>query len=98
MESEVKFEWDLKKAGINKSKHRVDFETAVHVFLDPDRYEECNYSPDENEYRYKTIGFVGSVLLVVIYVERESGEKTVRIISARKANEKERRWYSEIHP
>jgi len=100
MDVEIKFEWDIKKAEINLSKHRVSFETAIRVFEDPNRCEVVDdYCHEENEYRLKTVGFVGSVLLLVIYVEREQlGTQIFRLISARKANEKERKWYGEFHP
>ncbi|RUU48293.1 BrnT family toxin, partial [Mesorhizobium sp. M2C.T.Ca.TU.002.02.1.1] len=32
---ELRFEWDLEKAGSNLRKHGVSFETAVRVFSDP---------------------------------------------------------------
>ena len=42
------FEWDEEKAEINFRKHKVLFEDAKHIFLDPRRIEridedECNY-------------------------------------------------------
>ena len=33
------FEWDEEKEQINIAKHGIDFVTASHVFLDPDRLE-----------------------------------------------------------
>lgn len=35
----MNFEWDERKAEINKRKHAVSFEVAVRVFLDPNRIE-----------------------------------------------------------
>jgi len=92
----MEFEWDIEKARINELKHHIDFETAAHVFLDPNRYEECDNSHDEYEERWKTIGLVGPAILVVIYTERGLDGEVIRIISARKANEKERKTYYEV--
>ena len=87
--NELEFEWDEDKAAANWKKHGVDFRDAVRVFSDPFRKEfyDAAHSGDEN--RYNTIGMVRDILFVV-YVER--GER-VRVISARKATPKERRWY-----
>ncbi len=82
-------EWDSNKAAINVKKHGVYFEDAAQVFLDESRHTEIDYLHSDEELRYKTIGRVGKVL-VVIYTER--GE-TTRIISARKATKKERMIY-----
>jgi uncharacterized protein len=56
----------------------------------PDRHEH-------GEERWRTIGLVGAVALVVVihtYVE-QNGEEIVRIISARKATRREHAIYEE---
>ena len=86
----LQFEWDEEKEHINIAKHGIDFVTASHVFLDPDRleiYDKVHSTADED--RYITIGFVGDVLTVV-YTERTDA---VRIISARIATKKEKESY-----
>ena len=68
----------------------IDFETASHVFLDPNRmeyYDEAHSSVEED--RYITIGYVAEVLTVV-YTDRSN---VMRIISARAATKKERDRY-----
>lgn len=82
-------EWDDNKAAINIQKHHLSFTTAAKVFLDEYRYTMIDELHSNDELRYKTIGRVGKVL-VVIYTER--GDAT-RIISARKANKDERSEY-----
>lgn len=86
---EMLFEWDSEKAELNWQKHTVDFEEAAKVFDDPNRIEQFDEEHSVNEDRYITVGMVSRILFVV-YTER--GEVT-RLISARKANAKERRDY-----
>ena len=86
----LQFEWDEEKEQINIAKHGIDFVTASHVFLDPDRleiFDEKHSTVDEE--RYITIGLVEDVLTVV-YTERISA---LRIISARIATKKEKESY-----
>ena len=82
-------EWDDEKNKINKRKHGISFETAAEVFLDENRIDDYDEIHSNFEERIKVIGMVGEIL-TVIYTER--GE-SYRIISARKANKKERNDY-----
>jgi uncharacterized DUF497 family protein len=84
-------EYDPEKAILNLQIHRVSFEDAALVFVDPLRIE-CRDDSKGNtsgEERWQTLGKVDKVLFVV-YTER--GEKT-RLISARVANKAEKRSY-----
>ena len=83
------FEWDEAKAAANWKKHKVDFKDAMRVFEDEDRKEYYDIAHSDEEDRYITIGMADNILFVV-YVERR---ETIRIISARHANRKERRLY-----
>lgn len=80
----MNFEWDEEKNKINIKKHKVSFEKAVRVFLDPMHLEVPD--PYEFEERWDAIGFADSVLFVV-YTERRGD--VIRIISARKAEKEE---------
>ena len=96
----TRFEWDPDKAGANRRKHGVSFETAVRAFADPfaltaqDRIEG-------GEVRWQTLGLVeGHLLLLVAHTVRDEDEEgqaveVIRIISARKADRAERRRYEE---
>ena len=84
-------EWDDEKAAINKKKHSVSFELAAEVFLDENRIDYFDELHSNYEDRFKVIGLVEKVL-VVIYTER--GEK-IRLISARLANKREEAEYYE---
>ena len=85
------FEWDDEKAAANLKKHKVDFDDAMRVFEDNDRIEFLDHAHSDEEDRYDTIGMVRDILFVV-YTERR---EYIRIISARKANRKEKRMYEE---
>lgn len=86
---DLKFEWDEEKAAVNLKRHKVSFEDAVYVFQDSNRLEIYDAKHSGEEDRYIAIGMVGTVLFVVF---TERGDIT-RIISARKANAKERSCY-----
>lgn len=83
------FEWDEDKNAINKQKHKISFETALHVFDDLDYIEVYDFEHRSDEDRYIAIGRVGDILFVVF---TERGEN-ICIISARLATEAERRLY-----
>ena len=85
----MKFEWDEDKNIINKEKHKISFETAVHVFDDPYYIEMFDFEHSVDEDRYIAIGKVGDVLFVV-FTERKD---TIRLISARLATNAERGLY-----
>lgn len=93
----MQFAWDGRKAKTNLRKHRVSFEDAVRVFLDPERIETFDDRDDYREERWKTIGFVEPNLLVVIYTVRDADGEIIRIISARKADAHEKAKYREVH-
>lgn len=83
------FEWDDAKNKINKIKHGINFKTAAKIFNDPYLYREFDYKHSLEEERWKAIGMVDDIL-IVIYTER--GEST-RLISAYEAGEEDRRKY-----
>lgn len=85
----MQFEWDREKAKKNLRKHRVSFDEAITVFYDPlsATFDDPDHSTDEE--RFITIGYSSrGRLLVVSHTERE---KTIRIISARRATANERK-------
>ena len=50
------FEWDEDKNAINKQKHKISFETALHVFDDLDYIEVYDFEHSSDEDRYIAIG------------------------------------------
>ncbi|MBR1421306.1 MAG: BrnT family toxin [Selenomonadaceae bacterium] len=92
MEIEIEdrlFEWDDEKNEINIRKHGINFIDAIEVFFDEFRIERYDKYHSDEEDRWKVIGMVDGVL-VVIYTERDDA---TRIISARPADKSERREY-----
>jgi len=86
----VNYQWDPRKAVINLKKHGIDFADAVGVFED----ETALWQEDTRDYgeeRFVALGtdFLGRLLVVVFTFRNEN----VRIISARKATESERKTY-----
>ena len=90
----MRFEWDEDKNRTNKIKHHLSFETAKGVFADP-LHRSIPDRIEDGEQRWQTIGMIGGILLLLVAhtYEDDSGDQVVRIISARKANRKERREY-----
>ena len=85
----MQFEWDRKKAANNFRKHKVSFDEAVTVFYDPLSATFNDPEHSVGEERYITVGYSSTRrLLVVSCSERDDG---IRIISARRANTKEKR-------
>jgi uncharacterized protein len=92
---ERSFEWDNAKAARNFRKHGIHFEEAVLVFDDFLAVSEQD-RVENGEARWKTIGMVGGVLLLLVAHTLRSdddGSEIIRIISARRVDKKERYRY-----
>lgn len=88
------FDWDLTKAKTNIQKHRVRFEEAMTAFDDPYAYLTLDAEHSLSELREWLIGISDrGRVLVVVFTKRG---KLFRIISARLANKKERKFYENI--
>jgi len=88
----MNFEWDADKAQKNLEKHGVRFEVAEAVFIDPNHITAIDDRFDYGEERLVTLGQTYDGVLVVVTTERDEGQ-IIRIISARKANKRERIAY-----
>jgi len=87
----VRFEWDPLKAEANRRAHGVSFAEAVTVLEDD--FALTREDPDTvEEPRFVTLGMsnLGN-LFVVVYVYREPD--IIRVISAWKANKRQRELY-----
>jgi len=89
----LQFEWDERKAKINKRKHGITFEEATTAFADELSITIDDPLHSEEEDRLILIGQSKAFkTLVVVHVERRDA---IRIISARKATKHEQKFYEE---
>ena len=93
----IRFEWDEAKNLSNQQKHGLSFEAAAEVFHDPLQVSVQDRIEDGEE-RWQTFGMVRGLLLVMVahtLRAEDHAETVVRIISARRADRKERRFYED---
>jgi uncharacterized DUF497 family protein len=90
------FEWDTRKAAVNRTKHGVSFEEAATVFGDPQALDGPDLRHSASERRSLRLGraVTGRVLMVAYTVRRRGDGESLRIISARRASRKERTAYT----
>ncbi|MFM2294517.1 MAG: hypothetical protein RLZZ350_930 [Verrucomicrobiota bacterium] len=85
------FEWDANKARANLAKHAISFPEATTVFGDAASLTVPDPAHSQNESRYIILGRSHRErLLVVVHTERGDN---IRIISARLASRRERKYY-----
>ena len=87
----MNFTWNETKRQSNLKKHGLDFADAELVFAGMTATFEDN-GRDYGEERFKTLGLLGFVTIVINHTETE-GE--IRVISMRKASSRERKAYEE---
>ena len=91
----LKFEWNDNKNKTNIKKHGISFEEASSVFQDEEALIIADYEHSDKEERFILVGFSFKAnLLVVCHCYREN-DSIIRIISARKADKKEKQKYME---
>lgn len=91
----MRIEYDAVKNQSNIAKHGVSFEEAARVLLDPDRLDYPDIRRDYGEKRRICLGILPAQsicgrVFVLAYTLRGNA---VRVISARKANEREQNHY-----
>ena len=92
----MNFEWNAEKETLNIKKHGVTFEQACYVFSDQFSLSMYDNQHSDNEDRWITLGqSLNEKLLLVVHTLKYEYEKEelVRIISARKATNAERKAY-----
>ena len=91
----IKLEWNSTKAAANQRKHGVSFEEAKSVFYD--EFAVQFYDSENSELEEDRVLMLGlrceSRVLIVCHCERDSGN-TIRLIFARKATSRERKFYA----
>ncbi len=93
---EYQFDWDPSKAQRNAREHKVTFEEAVEVFSDADALSQYDTEHSNGEDRWITLGMDQAGRLIVVchtFEEITKVRARVRIFSARKATQGERRCY-----
>ncbi|MGH9584238.1 MAG: BrnT family toxin [Bryobacteraceae bacterium] len=96
----MRLEWDETKNASNRKKHGLDFETAARAFGDSNFVLTRDRIGEDGEQRWHAVGAVllrsgRAALLLVVYIYRkvQYGEETIRIVSAREADKRDRRIY-----
>jgi uncharacterized protein len=85
----MRYEWDEKKSNINYKKHGLSFKDAELIFSG----KTVSFKDDREDYgedRFITLGKLENRVVVVVHTQRE---RITRIISMRKANEREKKIY-----
>ena len=83
------YEWDESKGTANLAKHGIDFIHAER-FEWATAIEAMDNRFDYGEERWVALGFIGNRLHVLIYTRRK---ESIRLISLRRANSREREYY-----
>jgi uncharacterized DUF497 family protein len=91
----MKFEWNETKNRLNQEKHGISFEEAKEVFDDALQISKLDHRFNYFEERWITLGATKKEKLLVVanLYFSEEGEEIIRIISARRANNNERKIY-----
>ena len=91
--ADIAFAWTAAKAAANKRKHRVSFSEAQTVFYDEEALLLDDPDHSEDEDRFILLGLSASLRVLLIVHSYRDEDATIRIISARKANARERSIY-----
>lgn len=82
----MNFEWDDAKSETCFQQRGFDFAYAAHAFFDPERIVRADTRHSYGENRFQLMGRIEGRVFVVVYTPRADA---MRIISARKANQRE---------
>jgi uncharacterized protein len=88
----IAYESDEAKSQRCLRKRGFSFAFVVQAFADPNQYIEVDTRWEYGEVRYRLYGRIGGRLFVVVYTVRG---RAIRIISARKANARERKRHGD---
>jgi len=90
----VIYQWDGEKAAQNERKHRVSFDEATTVFLDPlaITFDDPDHSLSDR--RFITIGMTTHQRLLFV-AHADGNDDRIRIISARATTRRETYAYQE---
>src|SRR5262245_52322751 len=91
----LRFEWDDSKDRTNRKKHGISFQEAMTVFTDEHALLIDDPEHSDQEDRFILLGLSSSLKMLVVCHCYRGREGIIRIISARRANSRERRMYQE---
>lgn len=86
------FEWDEAKSDACFQERGFDFLYAIQAFLDPQRLVRLDTRRNYGEDRYQLMAKVEGRVFVVVYTPRH---EAIRIVSARRANQREVKQYED---
>ena len=86
----MEFEWDASKSDACYELRGFDFAYVTQAFLDPRRLIRADQRHSYGEDRFQLFGMVEKRVFVVVYTPRS---RSLRLISARKANTREIEQY-----
>jgi uncharacterized DUF497 family protein len=92
----MEYDWDPGKDAENRRKHRLSLQDGIAALEDPNCESWIDDRFEYGEERIVTLGRVNTTILLV--VTTELSVESSRIISVRKAEKHEERWYYEGHP
>ncbi len=84
------FEWDPEKDAANQAKHGLPLRRGELGFEDPEKLVIEDRRMDYGEPRFIVLAEIEGRVHVIVYTPRGD---TIRLISVRKANEREQRLY-----
>ena len=88
----MNFEWDEAKSEACFQERGFDFAYAARAFFDPARAIHADTRRNYGEERYRLMGCIEQRVFVGVYTPRHDA---IRIISARKANQREVKHYED---
>jgi uncharacterized DUF497 family protein len=89
----IRFEWDPAKAAANLRKHGVTFQEAQSAFYDDFAGQFYDNDHSSREDRFLLLGTRAQARLVLVCHCERAGGAILRIISARKATQRESTFY-----
>ena len=91
----IQFQWDENKNNINKRKHHISFEEAQTVFDDVEALIINDPDHSIEEERFIILCFSNQAKLLIVCHCYRANDSIIRIISARRATNREAKQYEE---
>lgn len=89
----LRFEWDPTKAAANAAKHGITFAEARTVFFDERARLISDPDHSADEFRFVLLGLSANLRLLMVCHCYRGADEVIRIISARRASNREAASY-----